>query len=117
MRNPYEQVRTAAQRFIALYPADLPPPQLAELLGGCAAHLKARFEIENDDAYDVALSAWSERAGRQTRCTFDLDVSTPWLVFIADHQAGVRHAVPIADVLRWMGPRIVTTDGKAAIGG
>lgn len=116
MRVSYRQIRTAAQRFVALHPETLPPVQLAQLLADCAADLAARFEMESDDAYDIALSAWSERSGRATRCYVDLDVSTPWLVFVADPEAGVRHPIPLADLVKLLGPRLVKQDGQALLG-
>lgn len=117
MRPFYRQIRTAAQRFVALYPESLPPSELAELLSACATHLLDRFEMDQDDAYDCALSAWSERSGRATRCYVDLDVSTPWLIFVADPEAGVRHPIPLADLVKLMGPRLVKKDGRAAASG
>lgn len=116
MRKIYRQIRTSAQRFMALHPETLQPPELAELLTACAAHLLARFEMEADDAYDVALAAWSERSGRATRCYVDMDVSTPWLIFIADPESGVRHPIPLAEIMKLLGPRLVKQDGQAAAG-
>ncbi|WP_337186712.1 hypothetical protein [Phenylobacterium sp.] len=114
MRAAYRQVRTIAQRFLALYEPHLPPPELARALAACAAFIAERVEIDPDDAYDVALSAWSERSGRATRCYVDLDVSTPWLVFVADPEAGTRYPIPLADLVRMLGPRLVTQDGRGA---
>jgi hypothetical protein len=116
MRKVYRQVRTSAQRFMAHHPESLPAPELAELLTACAAHLLARFEMEADDAYDVALAAWSERSGRATKCYVDMDVSTPWMIFIADPEAGVRHPIPLAELVKLLGPRLVKEDGKRLVG-
>jgi hypothetical protein len=116
MRKVYRQIRTSAQRFMALQPDSLPAPELAEALTACAAHLLARFEMEADDAYDVALAAWSERSGRATRCYVDMDVSTPWMIFIADPEAGVRHPIPLADLVKLLGPRLVKQDGEKLAG-
>ncbi|MDZ4372609.1 MAG: hypothetical protein U1C74_14460 [Phenylobacterium sp.] len=116
MSRAYRQVRTIAQRFLAHYEPNLPPPDLAAALAACAAEISRRAEIEPDDAYDVALSAWSERSGRATRCYIDLDVSTPWLVFVADPESGARYPIPLADLVRMLGPRLVKQDGKAAGG-
>lgn len=116
MPTPYRQVRTAAQRFVALYPETLPAAELAQLLAACAADLDRRFDIDPEDAYDIALSAWSERSGRATRCYVDLDVSTPWMIFIADPEAGVRRPIPLADLVKLLGPRLVRQDGEAKAG-
>lgn len=116
MRSPYRQVRTCAQRFVAQYPESLPAAELAQLLAACAADLDQRFDIEADDAYDIALSAWSERSGRATRCYIDLDVSTPWMIFIADPEAGVRRPIPLADLVQLLGPRLVRERGETKAG-
>ena len=117
MPKPYDQVRSCATRFLQLYRADLPPAQLAGVLSQCVDHLLDRFAMQRDDAYDVALAAWSEYAGKATGCYVDLAVSTPHLVFVADPVAGVRYPIPLADLLKFIGPRVIRTQDPAAAAG
>lgn len=116
MPRPYDQVRSCATRFLQFYRADLPPAQLAFALSRCVEHLLERFKMAQDDAYDVALAAWSEYAGKATGCYVDLAVSTPHLVFVADPAAGVRYPIPLADLLKFIGPREIPAGEEAVAG-
>jgi isopentenyl diphosphate isomerase/L-lactate dehydrogenase-like FMN-dependent dehydrogenase len=83
------------------------PAELPALLAEVEAHL-ATIGIREDDARDIALAAWSEVEGRRTGAYVDLELSTPYLIFLADPITGVRWPLPTADLVRMLGPRAVT---------
>lgn len=107
VRPPLKQIRTAAARFLATQPRALAPAQLTELLALCGADLIRRFTLPLEDAQDIAMTAWAELAGKESRCRFDLALSTPHLVFLVDELTGQRRPVPVVDLLRILGPREV----------
>lgn len=107
------QIRKAAGRFFAGQDLDVGPDRLQHQLDLCAEHLVQRLAVSPEAAADAALVAWSEILGRETRCFIDLDASTPHLVFLADPLTGERHAIPVIDLVRLLGPRAVATPPAA----
>jgi hypothetical protein len=77
----------------------------------CSAHLVARFVISGELAADIALQAWAEIEGKRGQAHFDLEASTPYLVFITDNITGQRRAISVADLLRILGPRTAARPG------
>ncbi|MBP6876573.1 MAG: hypothetical protein KBC34_01005 [Phenylobacterium sp.] len=114
MRAPLKQIRKAAERFIETQDQVHAPAELPQLLHTTALHLAGRFGLTHDDAYDVALGAWSEIEGKRSRCYVDLDMSTPHLVFLVDPVAGMRRPIPVVDLVRLLGPRQVSTSATPA---
>lgn len=99
------QARRAAMRQVQARPTVV-PAELPALLAEVEAHL-ATIGVREDDARDIALAAWSEVEGRRTGAYIDLEISTPWLIFLADPVTGVRWPLPAADLVRMLGPRLV----------
>ena len=60
-----------------------------------------------DLARDEALRAWAEVTAAEATARFDLDASTPEIVFVQDRATGARTAIPVTDILRLLGPREV----------
>ena len=114
MRAPIKQIRKAAERYINAQPPVAAPAALPELLHAAALDLAGRFRISHDDAYDIALSAWSEIEGKRSRCYVDLELSTPHMVWLVDPVAGVRRPIPTVDLVRMLGPREVTAAASPA---
>lgn len=106
---PRVQIRKAAARYFADQDLDVGPDRLQQLLDRCAKHLVRRLEVSPAAAADAALVAWAELIGRQTRCAVDLDASTPHVVFLADSLTGERHAIPVIDLVRLLGPREIAS--------
>lgn len=109
---PRAQLRKAAQRFVQARPS-VAPAELPQLLGDIQAHLEG-LGARADDARDIGLAAWSEVEGRRTGAYVDLEISTPYLIFLADPVTGVRWPLPAADLVRMLGPREVQAASSAA---
>lgn len=106
-----DQARKAADRFLVAEgvtgTTSLAPAQLREALDRCAAHLVDRLRLSPADAAELAITVWSEIAGRETNCYFDLQTATAHLVWIVDPIAKTRRAIPVIDLVRMLGPRTV----------
>lgn len=105
--NP-QQIDKAALRYMQLRAEDLGPTGLAEAIDGCTAHLTSIFPLAEREARQLALAAWATLTGRATGCYVDLAASSPHLVFVVDPVAGKRHAIPVVDLVRMLGPRRVS---------
>jgi hypothetical protein len=103
--NLRSQARRAALRHAQASPT-VAPAELPALLSDISARLIS-LGVAEDDARDIALAAWSEVEGRRTGAYIDLEISTPWLIFLADPITGVRWPLPAADLVRMLGPRLV----------
>jgi len=103
--NLRSQARRAALRHVQASPT-VAPAELPALLSDISARLTS-LGVAEDDARDIALAAWSEVEGRRTGAYIDLEISTPWLIFLADPVTGVRWPLPAADLVRMIGPRLV----------
>lgn len=112
-RPPAKQLKKAARRYIEGEPAVHAPAQLTELLARAGAHLIGRFGLPLDDAQDIAMAAWSEISGKESRCHVDLALSTPHLIFLVDQVTGTRRPVPVVDLVRILGPRGVAVNHPA----
>lgn len=109
--GPRAQARRAALRQVQARPT-VAPAELPALLAEVEASLVG-LGVREDDARDISLAAWSEVEGRRTGAYVDLEISTPWLIFLADPVTGVRWPLPAADLVRMLGPRLVEPTGPA----
>ncbi len=107
MNDRAVRIRKAAHRWFVAAGAHVQPEQVNTALSGCAEHLREAFQLSPVDADDIALSAWSELEGQRTACYIDLELSTPFLVFVVDPVAKVRHPFPLVDLVQMIGPRVV----------
>lgn len=98
----------AARRWFYQTRPDTSPGQLSLTLARCADHLVAFHGAKPlEAARDAANRAWGEvEAGRST-AWFDIDASSPHLVFIEDPVSRTRRALSLSDALRLLGPRPV----------
>lgn len=110
---PRAQVRKAAARYFAGQDVEVGPDRLQQLLDLCAADLVERLAVPFAVAAEASLVAWADILGRRTRCEIDLAASTPHLVFLADPITGERHAIPVIDLVRLIGPRAVASPPAA----
>ncbi len=82
------------------------PAQLTELLDQAHEHLQRKFpRAAPAEICAAALAAWAEVEGERTRCHVDLEASTPYLLTLVVPVAGVRRQIPVADLVRLLGPR------------
>ena len=108
-RSLRAQARRAADRLIQSR-ASVPPAELPALLSDVETRLRDQG-VREDDSRDIALASWSEVEGRRTGAYVDLEISTPYLIFLADPVTGVRWPLPAADLVRMLGPRLVERTG------
>jgi hypothetical protein len=103
------QLRKAATRFLEAEPPIASPEELPQLLGRCAVHLVtvAGGGLDGAEAREIATVAWADITGRESRVFVDLDTSTPHIIFLKDGLTGRRRAIPVIDLVRWLGPRVV----------
>lgn len=103
-----EDLATAARRWMA----DAAPPapaELQQLLEQATTDLRPRFRRRSEAEISAAvLAAWAEAEGKRTRCYVDLAASTPYLLVVVDPVAGARRTVPLADLVRILGPRFAS---------
>lgn len=104
------QLRKAATRFLEAEPSITSPDDLPGLISRCAVHVVdvAGGGLDCAEAREVALTAWAELTGRESRVFVDLDTTTPHIIFLKDGLTGRRRAIPVIDLVRWLGPREVT---------
>lgn len=102
MAVPHKQLMKAAIRFLQVQPAGLRRQDMPNLVADCQAEMVRRFRLPAQEAYYLALAAWSEIEGRGAGFTFAIELSTPWLVFITDPAADLHRPVPIADMLEYL---------------
>lgn len=82
------------------------PPELPELLArGAQALQKKHPSFSLDDAALMARAAWAEAEAERTKCYVDLEASTPHMIVLVDQVAGVTRRIPVADLVRLLGPR------------
>lgn len=110
-RELLAQARRAAARLVQAR-ASVAPAELRSLLADVEEHLQ-NLGVREDDARDITLASWSEVEGRRTGAYVDLDISTPYLIFLADPITGVRWPLPAADLVRMLGPREVRAASSA----
>lgn len=103
------QLQRAATRFIEAEPQASDTAGLPQLLSRCAVHLVgvSGGDLDGADARAIALRAWAEVSGRESRCFVDLALSTPHLIYLRDGLTGRTRAIPVIDLVRWIGPRQV----------
>lgn len=106
------QAEKAAERFLVSQGATshdaLDPERTLEVLALCADHLQRACFLAPFEARDQALRSWCELVGRQAQAVIDLEASTPFMIVVVDTLAGgTRRAIPVVDLLRLLGPRVV----------
>jgi hypothetical protein len=106
MKDRALQIRDAARRFLVFHGANVREREIDALLEQCGQHLVQEMKVQESEAYDIALSCWSEIEGAKSRCFIDLELSTPYLVFVVDPVAGTRHPFPVVDLIKMLGPRL-----------
>lgn len=99
MAAPHKQMKTAAIRFLQGQPRAESPLDLPVILGRCQLELMSRFKMPGEDAYRLAVAAWSEVEGRRTGFHIALEISTPWLIFVVDPFTDQVRPVPIVDLV------------------
>lgn len=108
-----DQARKAATRFLmSRLPADRPSPagrELHGLLAACADHLVDNLRLHPAEAAELSLACWADVSGRDTRCFVDLAISSPHLIWIVDPISETRRSIPIIDLVRILGPRVVAS--------
>lgn len=98
-------LREAARDFLREQRA-VQPAELAELLELAHDTLQARFPRSTPAQIDAAaLAAWANAEADRANCYVDMEASTPTLLWLVDEAAGVRRPVPVADLVRMLGPR------------
>lgn len=118
MRNPFrrrstDRVMTAAVRYLQASGrarAASPPDDLLQVLEDCRRHLldgPARGR-PSDEVREIVLLAWADLMRSDVRCYVDLEASSPNLIFLVDPVAGTRHAIPVLDLVKLLGPRVVS---------
>lgn len=101
-----ELVAAAAKHLRDAWLPGSPPEQP---LDAAAAYLELAYDLPAAPAADLVLEAWAEIEGAQSRARFDLEASTPHLIYIVDEIGGQRRALSVVDLLRLMGPRQART--------
>lgn len=108
MSSPSTQLRKAAARFLEAEPPVASPEELPGLISRCAVHLVGLAAgLDGAQARELALIAWADITGRESRCFVDLETTTPHIIFLKDGLTGRRRAIPVIDLVRWLGPRAV----------
>lgn len=116
MRPPATQLRKAATRFLEGQPPISHPHELTDLISRCAVHLVGVGRLDGAEARDLAVAAWAEISAREARCFVDLELSSPHLIYLMDGVTGRRRAIPVIDLVRWLGPRQVPAPDRDAPG-
>ena len=98
------QARKAAVRWLAIDVAQHPAASAEDRIDRCADHLCA-FGLSGVAAEEVALGAWAAIDGLPRGCRFDVDASTPWIVWVVDEVEGRRVAIMPAEILSLVGLR------------
>jgi hypothetical protein len=98
------QARKAAVRWLAIDVAQHPGAAAEDRLDRCADHLCA-FGLSGVAAEEVALGAWAALDGLPRGCRFDVDASTPWIVWVVDEVEGRRVPIMPAEILSLVGLR------------
>lgn len=95
----------AARAFLESQPA-AQPAELQDLLDHAHVHLRRQFSGPSDAQIQATvLAAWASVEGERSRAYVDLEASTPHLLMLVDTVAGVRRPIPVADLVRILGPR------------
>lgn len=104
----HRTVAEAARAYMRAAP-QAQPADLPLLLESAGLTLRQAFRFTPAAEIEAAaLAAWAEVEGERTRCYVDLEASTPHLLYLVDPVAGVRRPIPVADLVRILGPRMAT---------
>lgn len=98
------QIRKAAARWLAADMAQRPLVHSEDRVRACACHLMS-LGVASAAADETAMAAWAAIDGLPRGCRFDLDASTPWLVWLVDETEGLRVPVCAAEILSLVGLR------------
>lgn len=99
-------LREAARDFMHDQAA-VQPAEFGQLLERAHEDLQALFpRTGRADIEAAALAAWANAEADRANCYVDLEASTPTLLWLVDQVAGVRRPIPVADLVRMLGPRV-----------
>lgn len=82
------------------------PAELPALLRQLERRLLLAYPRATPEAAAAAaLRAWARDEARRSRCYVDLQASSPGLIYLVDEVTGRRRPIPVADLVRILGPR------------